>query len=138
VKAHVAEFLLPEAEVAEPECQIPTNGIQLREETGGVAVGGEEFDDGFEVDDAGLLVEGSALGAPGVEECLALGGCDELHGFDSFSGGAQRSVRRTDGPRSVRLESNAAHQCSISTDRGSTGRDSGFALARAVHPETGA
>src|ERR1700676_357446 len=38
----------------------------------------------------------------------------------------------TDGPRRVRQKSNAAHQCQISTDRGSTGRDSGFALARAV------
>jgi len=42
----------------------------------------------------------------------------------------------TDGPRRVRPESNAAHQCQIRTDRGSTGRDSGFALARAVHSET--
>jgi hypothetical protein len=32
----------------------------------------------------------------------------------------------------VRAGSNAAHQCEIMTDRGSTGRDSGFALARAV------
>jgi hypothetical protein len=59
-------------------------------------------------------------------------GPDEIHVFDSCLGGPQRSVHRTDGPRRVRPESNAAHQCPIGTDRRSAGRDSGFALARAV------
>lgn len=109
VQAHVAEFRLPEAEIAETEGQVAV-GVQLREEPGGVAVGGEELDDGFEVDGADLLVEGGALGAAVLEELLALGVGDEIHGFDSCLGGPQRSVHRTDGPRRVRPESNAAHQ----------------------------
>ena len=61
VEAHVAKFRFTEAEIAETEGEIPV-GVQLREEPGGVAVGGEELNDGFEVDGASLLVEGGALG----------------------------------------------------------------------------
>jgi hypothetical protein len=131
VQAHVAEFRFAEAEVAETEGEMIVR-VQLREEPGGVAVRGEKLNDGFEVDGAGLLFKGGALGAAVLEEFLALGVGDQIHGFDSCLGGPQRSVHRTDGPRRVRPESNAAHQCPIGTDRGSTGRDSGFALARAV------
>jgi hypothetical protein len=55
------EFGFSEAEVAESECKMLANGVQLCEEPGGVAVGGEELDDGFEVD-------GGALGAAVLEE----------------------------------------------------------------------
>ena len=105
----------------------------LREEPGGVAVGGEELDDGLEVDGALLLVECRTLGATVLEKFLALGGSDELHAFDSCVwADPSGQFRETDGPRRVRAESNAAHQCQIGMDRGSTGGDSGFALARAV------
>ena len=50
VQAHVAEFLLPEAEIAEAEGEIFAIRVQLRQEPGAVAVGGEDLDDGFEVD----------------------------------------------------------------------------------------
>jgi hypothetical protein len=72
------------------------------------------------------------LGASVLDKFLALGGSDEIHDFDSCLGGPQRSVHRTDGPRRVRPESNAAHRCQVREDRGSTSRDSGFALTRAV------
>jgi hypothetical protein len=52
-QAHVAEFRLPKAEVAETEGEIRTVWVQLRQEPSGVAVGGEQFDDGFEVDSSG-------------------------------------------------------------------------------------
>jgi hypothetical protein len=78
--AHVAKFRLPETEVKETEGAMAADRVQLREEPGGVAVGGEELNDGFEVYGAGLLVEGGALSAAVVEEFLALGGSDELHG----------------------------------------------------------
>jgi hypothetical protein len=97
-----------------------------------LSVRGKELDDGFEVDGLVLAVRGLALGASVLEKFLVLGGSDELHVFGSDLGGPQRSVHRTDGPRRVRPESNAAHRCLISTDRGSTGRDSGIALARAA------
>ena len=54
VQAHVAEFRRAEAEVAETEGEIAV-GVQLREGLGGVAVAGEDLDDGFEVDGALLL-----------------------------------------------------------------------------------
>ena len=59
-QAHVAEFRLSEAEVAESECEMLAVRVQLRKEPSGVAVCGEEFHDGFEVDSAGLLVKGGA------------------------------------------------------------------------------
>src|ERR1039457_3169877 len=96
-----SEFRLPAAEVAETEGQMAVR-VLLRGEPGGVAVGCEDLDDGFEVDGLVLAVDGGALGAAILEEFLALGGGDQLIGA--------RSER----------------------DRSSTGRDSGFALARAV------
>jgi hypothetical protein len=39
-QAHVTEFRFPEAEVAETEGEMPSYGVQLRQEPGGVAVGG--------------------------------------------------------------------------------------------------
>jgi hypothetical protein len=80
VQAHVTEFRFPEAEVAETEGEILALRVQLREELGGIAVGGEELDDGFEVDGSPLLVEGGALGPAVFEEFLVLDGSDELHG----------------------------------------------------------
>src|ERR1700691_3314059 len=61
VQAHVAEFLLPEAEIAEAEGEIFAIRVQLRQEPGGIAVRGEELYDGFEVDGASLLVKGGAM-----------------------------------------------------------------------------
>ena len=58
-EAHIAEFRLPEPEVAKTEGQIDV-GVELGQEPGGVAVGGEELDDGFEVDDLVLAVDGGA------------------------------------------------------------------------------
>jgi hypothetical protein len=46
VQAHVAEFWLPETEVAESECEIPADRIQYRQQPGGVAVGGESLKTG--------------------------------------------------------------------------------------------
>jgi hypothetical protein len=111
---------------------LPPDGVQLREEPAGVAVGGEDLYDGFEVEDLVLAVDDGASGAAILEKFLALGGCDEIHGFDSCLRGPQRSVHRTDGPRRVRPDSNSDHQCQVSTDLGSTGGDSGSALARTV------
>ena len=93
-----SEFRLPAAEVAETEGQMAVR-VQLRGEPGGVAVGCEDLDDGFEVDGLVLAVDGGALGAAILEEFLALGGDDQLHVFDSGLGGPQRSVHPADGPR---------------------------------------
>src|ERR1700686_2387475 len=86
----------------------------LREEPGGVAVGGEELDDGLEVDGALLLVECRTLGATVLEKFLALGGSDKLHGFDSCLGGPQRSVhgnsRTAQGPPGIERSSSIPDQ----------------------------
>jgi len=58
-EAHVAEFRLPEPEVEKSEGEIDV-GVELCEEPSGVAVGGEEFDDGFEVEALVLAVDGGA------------------------------------------------------------------------------
>jgi hypothetical protein len=63
-----SEFRLPAAEVAETEGQMAVR-VQLRGEPGGVAVGCEDLDDGFEVDRAFLLVEGGALSAGPESRC---------------------------------------------------------------------
>jgi len=48
--------------------------VQLRQEPGGVAVGGEDLDDGFEVDGLVLAVDGGSLGPVGAgSECAAIG-----------------------------------------------------------------
>jgi hypothetical protein len=62
VETHVIEFRFAEAEVAESECEMLAVRVQLREELGGVAVGGEELDDGFEVDGECLEIVESPLG----------------------------------------------------------------------------
>ena len=49
LQAHLGDLRLAEAEIAETEGQIAVR-IQLRQEPGGIAVGGEDFDDRFEVD----------------------------------------------------------------------------------------
>ena len=90
MQAHVAEFRLPETEIAETKSEVAVR-VQLRQEPGGVAVGGKELDDGFEVDGVLLLIEGGALGAAVLEEFLALGVGDECHRFDSCLGGPRRS-----------------------------------------------
>ena len=56
VEAHVAKFRFTEAEIAETEGEIPV-GVQLREEPGGVAVGGEELDDGLGVERSSLMLD---------------------------------------------------------------------------------
>jgi hypothetical protein len=52
-EAHVSEFRLAETEIAEAEGGINV-GVELGQEPGGIAVGGEEFHDGLEVEDPGL------------------------------------------------------------------------------------
>jgi hypothetical protein len=96
VQAHVAEFRLAEPEIAKTERQIDV-GVELGQEPGGVAVGGEELDDGLEVEGLVLSVDGGALGASVLEELFALSGSDKLHVFDSCLGGPQRSVHQTHG-----------------------------------------
>jgi hypothetical protein len=61
VETHVDEFRLPEAEATETEGEMLPNRVQFGEEPCGVAVGGEQFRDGFEVDGGCLLVDGGAL-----------------------------------------------------------------------------
>jgi hypothetical protein len=51
-ETEVAETEVAETEVAETEGQIAVP-VELREKPSGVAVGGEELDDGFEVDGSG-------------------------------------------------------------------------------------
>jgi hypothetical protein len=58
-EAHVAEFRLPEPEIPKTEGQIDV-GVELRQEPGGVAVGREKLDDGFEVEALGLAARGGA------------------------------------------------------------------------------
>ncbi len=132
VQAHIAKFWFAEAKVAETESEMPANGIQLRQEPGGVSVGGEDLDDRIEVDRLVLAVDSGSLSPAVLEEFLTLGGSDELHGLIPVWADPSGPFTETDGPRRVRPESNADHQRQISTDRGSTGRGSGFALARAV------
>src|ERR1017187_8055231 len=81
-QAHVTEFRLAEPEIAKTERQIDIR-VELRQEPGGVAVGGEKLYDGFDIEALVLAVDDSALGASVLEEFLALGGSDELHGFGS-------------------------------------------------------
>jgi hypothetical protein len=68
VLPHVVEVWLAPPQLAETEGEILAVRVQLREESGGVAVGGEELDDGFEVDGTHLMVERRALGACVLEE----------------------------------------------------------------------
>jgi hypothetical protein len=62
VQAYVAEFRLSEAEVAETEGEMPVR-VQLREKPGGVAVWGEDLDDGYEVDAPSLCSQGALTAA---------------------------------------------------------------------------
>jgi len=48
-QAHVAEFRLAHAEIAETEGETAI-GVELREKPGALRVGGEKLDDGVEVD----------------------------------------------------------------------------------------
>jgi hypothetical protein len=54
--AHVTEFRLAEPEIAKTERQIDIR-VELCQEPSGVAVGGEEFDDGLEVEALVLAVD---------------------------------------------------------------------------------
>jgi hypothetical protein len=87
VQAHIAELRLPETEIAKSQGQVAV-GVQLRQEPGGVAVGAEDLDDGFEVDGLVLAVYGGTLGAAVLEEFLMLGGSDELRAQGSSMNGA--------------------------------------------------
>ncbi len=59
VKAHIAELGTAEPQITESEGE--TIRIELREKPGGITVGGEEFDDGLEVEGLVLSVDRSAL-----------------------------------------------------------------------------
>ena len=85
-------------------------------------------------DDAVLLVQGGALGAAVLEEFLALGGCDELHGSIPVWADPIGPFTETVEPRRFRPESNAAQQCQIRDDLKGNARHSRCALARAVQP----
>src|SRR5450631_2756706 len=76
-EAHVTKLRFAESEIAKAECQVDA-GVEFGQEPGGVAVGGEEFDDGWEVEDLVLAVDRVALRASVLEEFLALGGSDEM------------------------------------------------------------
>jgi len=65
-EAHVAEFRLPLAEIAKAEGQAVI--VDLGQEPGALGVGGKEFDDGLEVECAGVLVDRGALRAAVGEE----------------------------------------------------------------------
>ena len=84
-QTHVTEFRLAEPEIAKTERQIDIR-VELRQEPGGIAVGGEKLHDGLEVEALVLAVDGGALGASVLGEFLALGRSDECHGFDSLFG----------------------------------------------------
>ena len=64
VEAHVAELRFAEAKVAEAKGEMPADGVQLCKEPGGVAVGGKDLNDGFEVEDLVLAVEGVRWARP--------------------------------------------------------------------------
>ena len=69
---------------------------------------------GLEVNGAFRVVECRTLGAAVIEEFLALGGGDKLHGFDSCLGGPQRSVhgnsRTAQGPPGIERSSSIPDQ----------------------------
>jgi hypothetical protein len=130
-RAHVPEFRLAKAEIAKAEGQVV--GVEFGEKPRGVAVGGDELHDGFEVEDLVLAVDRGALSAPVLEEFLALGGSDNCHVFDSCVGRTRSGPFTCEhGPRRIRTEANAGHQGRSSRDRESSRRDSGSALARRV------
>jgi hypothetical protein len=79
VQAYIAEFRFAEPQVAKAEGQGIHIGVELCEEPGGIAVGGEELYDGFKVEALILAVDGGELGASVLEELLALSEGDELH-----------------------------------------------------------
>src|ERR1019366_2237938 len=58
-QAHVTEFRLAESEIAKTERQIDIR-VELRQEPGGIAVGGEKLHDGLEVEALVLAVDGGA------------------------------------------------------------------------------
>ena len=62
---------------------------------GALPSGVKSLTTGVEVYRLVLAVDRGALGASVLEEFLALGESDELHGFDSCLGGPQRSVHQT-------------------------------------------
>ena len=80
MQADVAEFGFAETEIAEAEGQVIKIRVDLREEPGGVPVGGEKLHHRFEVEALVLAVDGGELGTSVLEEFLVLGGSDELHG----------------------------------------------------------
>jgi len=55
MEAHVAEFRFAKTEITESEGEMLAVRIQLRQDLGGVAIGGEELNEGFEVDGAGSI-----------------------------------------------------------------------------------
>ncbi len=76
-KAYVAEFGFAHAKIAEAEGQAV--GVDFGQEPGALGVGGEEFNDGLEVERAGVLVDRGALRAAVGEELFGLCFGDEFH-----------------------------------------------------------
>ena len=77
-EAHVAEFRLAQAEIAESEGQAVVR-IELGQEPGTLRVGREEFDDGFEVDCVVAFVHRGALCSAVGEELFGERFGDECH-----------------------------------------------------------
>ena len=68
------------AKTAVTESEGETARIELGQETGGLSVGGEEVDDGMEIEGVVACVEGGALGAAVGQKSFALGVRQEFHG----------------------------------------------------------
>jgi hypothetical protein len=133
VQAHVAEFRLAETEIAEPKARSPFGSSSVRSQVA-LPSGVKIFTTGSKSIAPGPSVEGGALGAAVLEEFLALGGSDELHGsIPVWADPSGPFTEQTDRAGSARNRMQLINARSR-TDRGSTGRDSGFALARAVRP----
>jgi hypothetical protein len=101
-EADVAEFRLAHPEIAEAEGKV-ADGVEFRQEPGALSVGGEELDDGFEVDRRFVFVDGGALRAAVGEELFGKCFGDECHVRRSLCvGGPEWSGHRNPGPRRVR------------------------------------
>jgi hypothetical protein len=90
----VADLPFAKTEIAEAKGDIPV-GVEFCEEPSGVAVGGEELHDGFEVYHLVLMFDGVVPRASVFKKFLALGGSDEWQVFDSCVGGPQHICRHS-------------------------------------------
>lgn len=95
--------------------------MSTREEPSGVAVGGKNPNDGFEVDSAGLLIKIGALGTSVLEKFLASGVSDEtIESKKALRTGALSRWRRHDVcvARALRNRTPTAGVGRLKRDRG--------------------